>query len=237
MFYASFWKEYASRKNINPERTKDERQEYIINQYLLANYFNKAFTSACLIDDTSLQNAGVDVMCSSELGEDMKIDVKAQSSAKYINNPRPTFLLEVSTYNRYGTEECVGWFFDAQKITEYYTFVWIHEARVDAKGRILRPEDIQRVEVLIVDAKKLQDYIDDVLWDYSMDDIDSIVSAMRSKELMRQDVCKGIHYSHSTQLIEKPVNLVVHKRILKKFAIPGPYGHCMVSQQKITAIT
>ena len=95
-------------KNINPERTKDERQEHIINQYLLANYFNKAFTSARLIDDASLQNAGVDVMCGSELGEDMKVDVKAQSSAKYINNPRPTFLLEVSTYNRYGTEECVA---------------------------------------------------------------------------------------------------------------------------------
>ena len=223
-------------RNANPERNKDENQEQLINEFLLQHYFSKVFSNAKLITDTEMQNAGVDVTCNSPLAHNMKIDVKAQSSAKYINDPRPTFSLEVTTLNRYGTDEITGWFFNSQCITEYYTFVWIHRANIDKQKRIRSVDDIENVEVLTVDAHELQDYIDDVLEDYHVDDIYSVSQDMRWREKTRIDICKDIHYSHSPHLVEKPVNLVVHKRLLKTFAIPGKYAHCIVTKDGIKTV-
>lgn len=223
-------------RNANPERNHDDNQESIINDFLMKYYFKKAFTAAKLITNKEMQSAGVDVICNSKRARDMKIDIKAQSSAKYINDPRPTFSLEVSTYDRYGVEDLVGWFFSAKAITEYYTFVWIHDAKVDDNKRIRRVDDIQRLEVLTVDAHALQDYIDDILYDHELDDIDAITQSMRWEERLRIDVCDGIYYRHSPSLPEKPVNLVVQKRILQKFAIESKYGHCMVTKEGMRPI-
>lgn len=223
-------------KNVNPDRKKDESQEHLINQFLLKYYFNKAFRKAEFVPDETLQGAGVDFLCDNLFFKDMKIDVKAQSSAKYINNPRPTFSLEVTTLNRYGTDEITGWFFNSHCVTEFYTFVWIHKAKVDEKKRIRSIDDIEKVEVLTVNATALQDYIDQILNDYSMDDIYDISQDMRWREKTRIDVCDGIYYSHSPQLVEKPVNLVVQKRILKKFAINGPAGHCIVTSRELRTL-
>jgi hypothetical protein len=223
-------------KDVNPNRRKDETQEQIITDFLLRYYFSKAFLNIKLITDTQTQSTGVDVTCDSKFAKNMRIDVKAQSSAKYINNPRPTFSLEVSTYNRYGTNVFTGWFFNANSITEYYTFVWIHRASVDTKGRVHSAENIERIEVLTVDACKLKDYINNVLCNYGLNNVEQVARDMRNAKKTRIEICNGIHYSHSPNLIEKPVNLVVHKRILKKFTIPGQFGHCIVTKDDIRPI-
>lgn len=222
-------------RNVNPERNHDDNQENIINEFLMKHYFRKAFEDARLITNKEMQCAGVDVICNSKRARDMKVDIKAQSSAKYINNPRPTYSLEVSTYNRNG-DEITGWFFSAESMTEYYTFVWIHDAKVDNNGRIRSANDINQVEVMTVDAHALQDYIDDVLYDNNLDDIFDIAQSMRWRQEERRPVCDGICYRHSHHLPEKPVNLVVHKRILERFAIPGKFGHCMVTKDGINQI-
>lgn len=223
-------------RNVNIDRTKDESQEQIINQFLEKYYFQKTFRNVRFITDTALQTAGVDFLCDNTSIKDMKIDVKAQSSAKYLNNPRPTFSLEVTTLNRYGTEEITGWFFSSQCMTEYYTFVWILRANVDKQHRIRHVDDIERLEVLTVNAHDLQDYIDDVLEEHHLDDIYSVSQDMRWREKTRIDICKDIHYSHSPHLVEKPVNLVVHKRLLKTFAIPDKHAHCIVTKDEINPV-
>ena len=221
--------------NINPDRPKDDSQENIINQFLIPYYFEKLFTNVRPVDDTSMQGKGVDIKCDSKTVQDMLVDIKAQSSEKYINNPRPTYSLEVSTYNRLG-EEITGWFFAPDSLTEYYTFVWIHEAKVNSNGRINRADDIQKLEVMTVDAIALQDYIDDVLDEHDMYDVLNIAQSMRWREEEIIEVCPGIRFRHSHHLREKPVNLVVHKDILQRFALSGKAGHCWVTKDSIKEI-
>ena len=50
------------------------------------------------------------------------------------------------------------------------------------------------------------------------------------------EVCPGIRFRHSHHLREKPVNLVVHKDILQRFALPGKAGHCWVTKDSIKEI-
>ncbi|MBQ8806022.1 MAG: hypothetical protein IJZ68_06015 [Bacteroidaceae bacterium] len=221
--------------NINPDRAKDDSQENVINTFLVPHYFKKVFTNVRPVDDTDMQGKGVDFKCDSNTTKDMLVDVKAMSSKKYINDPRPTYSLEVSTYNRNG-DEITGWFFSAESMTEYYTFVWIHDAKVDSNGRIRTAEDINKVEVMTVDAHALQDYIDDVLYDNDMDDIFQIAQSMRWREEQKITVCPGICWRHSSHLPEKPVNLVVHKDILQRFALSGIAGHCWVTKDGVKEI-
>lgn len=216
---------------INSNRKHDDSQEQIINNFLIDNYFRKINPTARLIYDSDLQTHGVDVQLENNNGNTVNIDVKAQSSAKYINDPRPTFVLELSSYNRYGTKTFVGWFLNEEMITDYYTFVWIHSATVNEKGRIECVDDIHRLEVMTVSKSKLKEYITSLL---AETDVNTIIDEMRANEETRRDIINGIHFSHSPHLPEKPVNIVVHKRILEKFSI-GKTGRYFVTKEGIFA--
>lgn len=215
-------------QNVNPERVHDNSQEKIINRFLQPHYYERLFQNVQFETNEERQWKGVDFTADG-LKKDMIFDAKAQSSAKYINDPRPTFCLEVNTFNQYG-DEMVGWFLNEEYLTEYYTFVWIHEAKVDERNRIQKPEDIKRVEVMTVNVKELKAFIHRKLKMNGFDDIDAIVREMRDDEETRIDICNRIHFSHSPRLPEKPVNIIVHKSILRQFIIPGTAGHCMVTQ-------
>lgn len=185
-------------------------------------------STARLVDDVDLQVAGVDVQQENKKGETVNIDIKAQSSAKYINNPRPTFVLELSFLNKY-EEPFVGWFLNPDLITDYYTFVWIHDADVDENGRIRTKDDIHKVEVMTVAKERLKAY---VMARLNGDDLDSIINYMRDTEETHRRIVRGLHFSHTPTLYEKPVNLVAHKDVLKKFAVV----HRMVTKDGMTVI-
>ena len=214
---------------INPNRKNDEKQEKIINSYLLEKYFHKISPNAELVFNTDLQVAGADVSVELSDGRTTYFDIKAQSSAKYINDPRPTFCLEVSSLNRYG-EEFDGWFINDELITDYYTFVWVHDARVNSQNRIASPDDIYKLEVMTVSKKKLKKYI---LSQLGKTDIGKVVKGMRENGKRRLDIVDGIHFSHSPQLYEKPVNIIVRKSVLKKFALKK-FGHCYIFPDRIS---
>lgn len=220
-------------QNANPQRINDEAQETIINQFLLSYYFERGFQNVQLNTNTELQHMGVDFTGDSQIAQDMQIDAKAQSSAQYINNPTPTFAFELSTFNRYGTDEFIGWFIHPDNITEYYTCVWIHSADVNKKGRIVNPDNIHLIEVMTIDKKKLRQYVEDTLKQYNLGNIDEVVYHMRADNIKRIDVCRGMHFHYSGQLIEKPINLVIRKYILKQFVIPGKFGHCFVTKDGV----
>ena len=80
-------------------RKQDTKQEKIINSFLYDNFFTKVNKTSCLIEDKELQIAGVDLQMKNKKDNIVNIDIKAQSSSRYINNPRPTFVLELSSLN------------------------------------------------------------------------------------------------------------------------------------------
>lgn len=218
---------------INPNRKNDEKQEKIINSYLLENYFHRIAPSAELIFDRSLQVAGADVSITLDNGTKKYFDIKAQSSARYINDPRPTFCLEISALSRYGSNEFDGWFIDDSLITDYYTFVWIHNAKTNENKQIISPNDIYKLEVMTVSKQKLKKYI---LSQLGKLDLRQVADGMRKSGKRKIAIADGIHFSHSPQLPEKPVNIIVKKSVLRKFALKD-FGHCYVFPNKISKLT
>lgn len=209
-------------------RKNDMQQERIISDFLMKNYFTKKNESARLINEEALQFAGVDVRMENKLGQTLNIDIKAQASAKYINNPTDTFVLELAFLDRAGNP-FVGWFLNEKIITDYYTFVWVIDSNVDEKKQLHSADDIKKVEIMTVDKKKLTDYIMPLLKE---NNYEATIATMRNTEETYQSLARGVHYIHTPFLNEKPVNLVVKKDILKRFAC----AHDIVSQKGIAAV-
>lgn len=213
-------------------RKTDSKQEKLFNQFLFDYFFSKINKTSKLIYDRELQIAGVDLQFNgAKTGNLLNVDIKAQSSKKYLNAPRPTFLLELSSINRYG-EDFVGWFLNPDLITDYYAFMWIPKAKVNADGGINSPDDIEKAEVMLVSKKKIKIYISELLKRKGYDNLQSVVDDMRTNEIERIPLEKGINFSHTPTLYEKPVNIVVHKNILKRFSI----AHYIVTKENVKKI-
>lgn len=213
-------------------RKTDSKQEKLFNQFLFDYFFSKINKTSKLIYDRELQIAGVDLQFNGvKTGNLLNVDIKAQSSKKYLNAPRPTFLLELSSINRYG-EDFVGWFLNPDLITDYYAFMWIPKAKVNPNGGINSPDDIEEAEVMLVSKHMIKDYISNLLSKKGYNDLQSVIYDMRNNEIERIPLDKGINFSHTPTLYEKPVNIVVHKNILKKFSI----AHYIVTKEKLKKI-
>ena len=73
------------------DREIDMPQERIVDNFLTTFFYNKCFYSVESVNDYRRQVKGVDI-----IADGMYIDNKAQSSPRYVNNPKETFILELS---------------------------------------------------------------------------------------------------------------------------------------------
>lgn len=204
-------------------RSRDHCQEKVINAFLDTYFFRKKFNYVHWITDSESQYKGIDV-----IADGFYIDIKAQSSPRYINNPRGTFILELSFLDK-NNNPLPGWFINNRCATTMYSFVWINSAKV-TDGVIKNPYDIEEVEVLLVDKIKLKEYINK--W-RSDDDLWMVSNRMRSIGMSRREcTLDGVHLSHTMNLVEKPTNLVVQKWLLEHFK----NGHYIVTKTSINLV-
>lgn len=205
-------------------RKSDNTQEDFVNSFIEKYFFNKLFgTDYERVYDKKRQCDGIDFIVN-----DNNADVKAQSSKRYINNPRDTFLLEIISYDRNGNN-MTGWFINENLKTDYYIFVWIPTADVDISGKLSSSESIQCAEIMIVDKQNLKSYVNSFVTDSAMVET---ANMMRNTSIHRINVSKEIHFTYTDTLFEKPVNLIVSKNILKRFSTL----HCMVKKDSIEKI-
>lgn len=209
---------------MREQRVLDINQEKIVNTFVIKYFFNKVFTQVEEIKDKKRQCDGIDVIV-----DNVNVDIKAQSSKNYINNPRPTFILELSCLNRQ-KEEMLGWFINPEVKTDLYAFVWIPKAFVH-NGVIPSIDSIEEIEIMLVDKHKLKSYINAF---YTDDSLLELSTYMRSRcEPRLSSKVPNTHFTHSSSLWELPTNLVVKKEVLKQFAIK----HCSVTRTTIVDIT
>jgi hypothetical protein len=101
----------------------DRRREQAVASYLDEHLYPSIASTTERREDRSDQFDGIDLIADIDgVGEELLIDEKAQ--ADYANDPRPTFILELGFLNKRG-ELRPGWFYDDDKQTEYYLFVWL----------------------------------------------------------------------------------------------------------------
>ncbi len=205
------------------DRRADIGQERIVGKYLKKYFYDRVFDDVEVVFDTERQLSGIDVVA-----DGMLIDNKAQSSPKYVNHPRDTFILELSILNKDG-EVIPGWFIDTKSRTTHYLFVWIGNALVDDSNRIL-PRGINEVEVMLVSKSEIMEKI---ISKYPISRLLNIANRMREFEMKHYNAnIIGCKFSHSPQLKEKPVNIVTRKDFLKQCATL----HCRVTPEGIVHI-
>ena len=213
---------------IESTRKYDKQSEEAINAFLARFFYPKLFKKFRFETNETRQKAGVDFEA-----DGLLIDNKAMSSPRFVNNPAKTFILELLVHSdKYG--EYLGWFVNPNIITTHYLFIWIPEAKVGPSGYILDSREIQKIEVMLVDRTKLHQEINAVCSDERLLQVahDMVAKNSLDREIPEFGYYKCPHFVYSTQLNEKPVNLVTPKDWLKRAAIK----HCFVTAKEIIDI-
>ncbi|MBQ8806402.1 MAG: hypothetical protein IJZ68_08115 [Bacteroidaceae bacterium] len=202
-------------------RALDMQQDNTVIMPFLSTYlFHQMWDNFEVVEDTERQFKGIDVIVHYEKYDD-NVDVKSQASAKYINSPVPTFVLECLFTNQ-AKKEQIGWWLDENLLTDSYLCVWVHAAKTNSRGLIDSPDDIIDIEIMLVDKLPLQEYIESK--GYTHEALLNRARWMRKigihaqASVLDEQPDDEMWLTYSPQLAEKPVNLVIKKRVLKKFA-------------------
>ena len=199
---------------VDSMRAKDAEQERKVIAFLDKYLYSKVSEHYELVDNREDQIRGVDIRAF----RGQKVichDVKAQASPHYINNPTPTFCMELLFDKDGHTYE--GWFVRENMLTDFYVFGWIHKAKQNKEGYFDSPEDIEKIEIYFVDKKKLKEFVAE---EFSDAELLQIAYEMRENNEIKRPHNNDMHfyYTHPNILAEHPVNLIIWKRVLKRFS-------------------
>ena len=210
------------------KRVKDSKQEKIINDFANQYFFSKVCRNSSLNNLRSTQLVGVDVVA-----DGVNYDLKAQASPRYLNNPRDTFIVEISFIDKEG-DRVDGWFINEEIITDTYGFIWIPQTKTGADGYIQSVNDIDKIEIMLVDRKNLHDGIVSILGNTSFMDIENELLDREAYDNADRPCIyrNGIKFVLSNDLAEAPICAVLKKDFLKKYA----KGHYIVTKEKISEI-
>ncbi len=194
-------------------RERDMIVERSLSEFLDRNFYRQPLFSKCTrTDEKAQQMLGSDIIISiPELGiYDAIVDEKAQLAAKYINEPLPTFSLELDfrTQNR---EVVNGWFVDRTKTTTHYLFMWINKALDKYEPKA---SDFQEVEYVLINRQKLENYF--ALHGLTLERLISKAKDIRINNVAGQidrHRDKPYWFYYSDNLFEAPINLIVKKEL------------------------
>lgn len=219
---------------------RDMKNEQIITKWIERNFLMTVTDKYEIIQDSKIQNSGVDFIITSEklFGYNLpyKVDFKAALNYirpirdEYNNRPQkmPTFAFELSFLNRLN-EEREGWLYgEKYSNTEYFMLAWVWvdlPAKRNKKGYIaidmnkFSYDCIEEIEIIILNKDVIRNYARS----FGINEVTAITKSqeMRNKEIKEIFLVVGnkypkLHYSHF--LNEEPVNLVIHTNDLQELA-------------------
>ena len=218
-------------EELTTTRSKDQVSTAAIDQFVSRFFFKKVYGAHEMVTDRDRQLKGIDVIVGN-----MKIDCKAMSAPQYINHPRPTFVQEIWSYSPKAHTYREGWFVNPGETT-HYLFIWVTKANVAKGNYITNSKEIEELEVMLVDSAAFHEFV------YSYASRERLVSY--GWHMIENKISEPVQLSNffswgrlapsmvrSGQLAEGPVNLVMPKDILRRFAVK----HCYVTAKEITDI-
>lgn len=216
-------------------RKNDTRGERALGLFLDRFFYPQfcaieGLTNTERIYDSVAQKDGCDVIIRTSAGATIAVDEKAQ--LHYINEPRTTFAFEISYYSDNALKIVDGWFVSSSNKTDYYNLVWIDSARIDQINRLVE-EDFKEITVAFVSKKKIIQYLSNK--GFSIDYIKGIARELRENEEDRKiELSNGVFLFYSSEgYDEKPINIVVDRRILMDLAY-GTYKVTRNNCQKLS---
>ncbi len=194
-------------------RERDMKVERELARFMDNHLYNDGrFSRAERTDSIEAQLSGSDIILSIPSFGINNIIVDEKGMTQYMNNPLPTFALELSFMN-YG-REITGWFVDDEKATQYYMLLW-PKAKVQWNATY---DDIIEVEYALVSKNALRNYFESK--GFTKEAL--IAKAKEIRESGRDGaIDKGqedFWFYSTTKLIEKPINLVLRKKVYLQLA-------------------
>ena len=203
---------------------EDIQQEPIIRKFAERELYPRFYKSIQFTENMDDQYGGVDYVLDGQ-----KHDIKAQTKS-YLNSPTETFCLEIGAYNK-DMEWKKGWFV-RNLLTQFYDWLWIHEAKVVYHGDkkpsnqfVENPEDIYVAEFMSVDVRKVKAALMfqygvtlDDLWEIACDMKNRYESTSHANKENVVEIHKGLKFVLSPWLKEKSINVVIKKEWYKQFA-------------------
>ncbi|MER1987517.1 MAG: hypothetical protein ABS948_16685 [Solibacillus sp.] len=184
------------------------------NEEVLGEFLNRYFYPLLGINNflrygnkSKEQFEGVDVYFETE-NQRYLVDEKGYLTRPTIQN---TFVLELSYLNASG-ERKEGWFYDTNKKTTHYLMCWADRDDINIYKDQLTIDHIHRVELMLVDRKKLQDYLQSkysINRNYISNNHNAILMATESKPVYLEN--SKSKYNYSKKLREQPLNIVMPK--------------------------
>lgn len=197
--------------NRSPKRDSDEKKSNVVNEFLDRNLYKEefGFSNFSRIDEKEKQVVGIDVVFNFN-GEKYVCDEKAAICEKYVNRNLQTFSMELSMKNQGGYRQ-TGWFVNKKMVNDSYLIVWIDKAEnEDFKS----PDEITEVEIVLFRKKDLYDYLERN--GMEMDKIIRQADRMVREETKHTDyIIEGVKFVQSLYLTEKPVNLIINRKIYR----------------------
>lgn len=191
---------------------EDKRKEELFAKWLDDNFYNKYIDDYDKIErntDEILQKKGVDVIVVKKNGQIEFVDEKA--TLHYINKDIKTFAFEVLNVNS-GKK---GWIFNEDYKTTYYLLAWpnatddsIPNSDAFSKSRIMT---IKKEEVINLLACN----------NVTKDNIQNLIEEGRKKTSPSERnyvIGNGVKLNFNFELKERPINLVIDRKILEKYA-------------------
>lgn len=184
--------------------------KFFYNKLDISNF--KRFNGDSSVEDLNIQRNGIDL----NFTFDNKKYIIDEKASLHYPDGLPTFAFELKFKNSSNLWRD-GWFIDNSKLTTHYLISWVKRKSVDLK--VLKEDDINTVEVILLEKKKLIDFLKE---NYNLNNeaIKNQVKLIINKNEFGQLHSIGdykfprFHYTPSCKLQETPINLVIHKKTL-----------------------
>lgn len=186
----------------------------------------EGFTRTERVYDADMQKKGCDIYIFNKGGRSIKIDEKAQ--LHFINDPRDTFVFEISFLQDDSGEVMNGWFVSDNNITDCYMLSWIDQARTDKINRIVA-DDFEQVTICFITKKKVISYL--AACGYSLQSIKTMADEMRKngQENKAYISTDAILYYSRVGYPEQPINILISRSVLCRLS----YGVYVVSREGV----
>lgn len=189
--------------NFTKKFNNDLRRESVVAEYLDKYFYDD---SRERITDIETQLKGVDVIY-----KEMHIDEKA--AIDYMDRNLKTFCFELQFTNRYGKIK-KGWLLNENLLTDTYLLLY-------PKGNkeLNDINDIHKMEYILVEKEDVKKIIfrEDVL--NELRDYKSKGEDRREFQIFHEDKPYTLKVVYSKHLIEKPINILLPKELLKKISL------------------
>ena len=190
---------------------EDKRKEELFGNWLDNHFYIRMigkYKSITRNSDATLQKRGVDVIIETNGGKTIYIDEKA--TLQYINKNIPTFAFEI----RNTTSSAQGWLYNPNYVTDYYLLAWPNAT----DESIPNAESFFNTEVMSIKRSGVvQLLVDNGLTEGRILDLVQQYQS-RLSETNKFEIASGITLNFNQFLAERPINVVVKKNILSRYA-------------------